>query len=168
MKKLLFIAAAIVLSGNWSALHSAQLIPMSVEDLTREATYVIEGQVLSVNSSWNADRTQIYTYVSIAVSRSIKQDFPLPILEMRLLGGEIPGEDIGMEVYELPKFVPATNVVLFLGQNPQSLTPVISGTQGAFVVTADPATGQLAAIPQEGQVVPKSEFDRRIQQALGR
>lgn len=161
--RLILPALILVLS---TAAVSAPTLWLSIEELATQATYIVEGRILDVRGEWNSDRTQIFSIVRFAVANNMKNEFPLPEVTMKVLGGEIPAEQIGMALPELPRFVAGDNMILFLGANPQTPFPVIGQTQGAIHLVADPATGAPMAVSQEGIAIPKADFVARVQQAV--
>ena len=66
------------------------IVPMSVEDLTRAASDVIEARALETWCSWNAQHTLIYTYTTFQVSRRLKGEAP-EIVTVKQLGGSADG-----------------------------------------------------------------------------
>jgi hypothetical protein len=55
-----------------AALHATTVIPMSIEDLTRASSDVIEGHAVRSWTTWNAQHTLIYTYTTFEVSKKLK------------------------------------------------------------------------------------------------
>ncbi len=69
--KLRFTSAAlcVVLSALcWAT----TVIPMSVEELTRAASDVVEARAVSSRAAWNAQHTLIYTYTTFELTHSLK------------------------------------------------------------------------------------------------
>lgn len=65
--RLLILLAALI-----GAAHATTIIPMSVEDLTRDASLVVEARAADAWTGWNAERTVIFTYTRFSVSRNLK------------------------------------------------------------------------------------------------
>jgi hypothetical protein len=86
MKKTL---AAILLFVAWSA-QATMVKPMSVEELTSEASAVIEGQAVETWSSWNAVHSRIYTFTRVRVSKTLKGT-PADTVVVKQLGGSADG-----------------------------------------------------------------------------
>lgn len=164
--RLFFGSLALLLFS--SVLPAAPNLWLTVDELSDQATYIVEGRVLDVRSEWNNDRTQIYTYVKFAVAQSLKERFPLPEITFRLLGGEILEEEIGMYIPELPVFRAQDEMLLFLDSNPQSFFPFIGHTQGVYYYTTDPATSQEVAINQEDVTLLRTELITRVREAVQR
>jgi hypothetical protein len=160
----LFVAPLILFSVRNG--DSAPTIPLSVEDLTTKAAYIIEGRVLSVKSVWNDDHSNIFSFVRVEIAQSLKGDFPKSELDLWVPGGVIENEDIMELSPELPAFTPQTNVVLFVQSNTRSLYPLVEQTQGAFQIQTDENSGQLMAVSQAGLSLTKLELDNRIRTAV--
>jgi hypothetical protein len=66
------------------------VIPMSVEELTRSASRIVEVQAVSSRSAWNAQHSLIYTYTKFRVIRGLKGD-SAQTLVVKQLGGRAEG-----------------------------------------------------------------------------
>lgn len=64
--------------------------PMSVEELTSEASTVIEGQAVETWTSWNATHSRIYTFTRVRVSKTLKGS-PSETVVVKQLGGSADG-----------------------------------------------------------------------------
>jgi hypothetical protein len=63
---------------------------MSMEDLTRAASHVVEGRALNSWSAWNAQHTLIYTYTTFRVARRLKGG-AVTTITVKQLGGSAEG-----------------------------------------------------------------------------
>ncbi len=66
------LRAFLVVLGYAIALSATTIVPMSVEQLTRAASDVVEAHALHSWTSWNAQHTLIYTYTTFQITRSLK------------------------------------------------------------------------------------------------
>lgn len=87
------------------------VIPMSVEDLTRGATRIVEGRALETWSAWNPQRTLIYTYTRVQVVRTLK-GAATDTLTVKQLGGSAGGYT--QKVAGVRHFVAGEDALLFL------------------------------------------------------
>ena len=83
-----FIAIAAIACCLTAA--ATTIVPMSVDELTKAASHVVEGQALRSWSAWNDQHTLIYTYTSFAVSRTLKGSAPSEIV-IKQPGGSAGG-----------------------------------------------------------------------------
>jgi len=72
------------------AATATTVVPMSLEELTTAASRIVEGQAVKSWSTWNAQRTLIYTYTTFRVSRNLKGGED-PTVTIRQLGGSAGG-----------------------------------------------------------------------------
>jgi len=86
--------------------------PKSLEERIDEAHMIIVGEVLEVRSEWNADRSIIFTYVTVSVEEYIKGSYLLKEIKVKILGGIVDG--IGAWVPDTPSFSKGEKVLLFL------------------------------------------------------
>jgi hypothetical protein len=66
------------------------VIPMSVEELTRSASHIVEARALSARSEWNPQHSLIYTYTTFQVTRGLKGAVAQTIT-VKQLGGSAGG-----------------------------------------------------------------------------
>lgn len=69
MKNILRLTFFIVVAA---AMHATTVVPMSIEDLTRASSDVIEAHAVRSWTTWNAQHTLIYTYTTFEVSKKLK------------------------------------------------------------------------------------------------
>lgn len=72
------------------AANATTVVPMSVEELTRAASDVVEAHALRSWSSWNAQHTLIYTYTSFEVMKKLKGVAP-ELVTVKQVGGTADG-----------------------------------------------------------------------------
>ncbi|MCP8311968.1 MAG: matrixin family metalloprotease [Candidatus Methylarchaceae archaeon HK02M1] len=80
--------------------------------MAERVTHVIIGDVESVESRWNDDKTLIYTYVRISVEDCLQGSLECGEVTIKELGGEV-GE-IGLLVSNKPSFVKGERAKVFL------------------------------------------------------
>ncbi|MGE0406731.1 MAG: hypothetical protein AB7O65_10545 [Candidatus Korobacteraceae bacterium] len=73
-----------------SFVNATTVIPMSVEELTHAAARVVEGEVVGSWSAWNAERSAIYTYSRVRITRALKGGVE-PEIIVQQLGGSAEG-----------------------------------------------------------------------------
>ncbi len=126
----------------------AEMETFSLVDLAYGASSIVRGQVVSVSSQWNADHTNIFTTVTIAVQSYIKGSGEKEIT-FQIPGGEV-GE-IGEWVEHVPAFAEGEEVVLFLQEGD---FPILGWEQGKFTIVDDLVleSGLLSADAFIGQI----------------
>ena len=87
------------------------VIPMSVEDLTRAASSVVEVEVTGSWSAWNSGHSLIYTYSRVRVTRALKGGVQ-PEMIVQQLGGS--SEGYTMKVAGVHALNKGEHAVLFL------------------------------------------------------
>lgn len=114
-----------------ATVHATTIRPMSVEDLTRSANFVVEGRAVDAWSDWNAERTVIYTYTRFAVSRSLKGS-PASSIVVKQAGGVKDG--LKQTLFGVRHFQVGENAVLFLrpSEMPDGTLVVVGLMQGNF------------------------------------
>lgn len=166
------LMSVVVIAG---AVSATTIIPMSVEDLTRGATFVIEGRATDAWTSWNPEHTVIYTYTRFSVARSLKGS-PASNIVVKQAGGVKDG--LKQILFGVRHFQVGENAVLFLRPSEaQDGTAVVVGLmQGNFRVTHS-ASGQTlvsngvpdaSAVTSSGRVTAFSGSIMTLQQLESR
>jgi hypothetical protein len=94
-----------------SVASATTVIPMSVEELTRAASSVVEVDVLNSWSAWDTQHTLIYTYSRVRVAHSLKGGVQ-PEMIVQQLGGS--SEGYTMKVAGVHALESGEHAVLFL------------------------------------------------------
>jgi hypothetical protein len=152
MKKPLPIILILLLT---SITAPAIMDKLNTLQLSANASHIITGQVLSVESHYTADGTSIYTEVLVAVGNQLKGDVRNPEVTIRFPGGEV--HDMGLWIEDSPDFRFGENVILFLLPNDDGSYRVGDMHQGKFTVAND-------VVMENGLAV--GEFLNQIQSAL--
>ena len=151
MKKSLFIILILLLT---SITAPAIMVKLDTPQLTANASHIITGKVLSVESYYTADGLSIYTEVIVAVGNQLKGDAQNPEVTIRFPGGVV--QDKGLWVEDSPVFRFGENVILFLLPNHDGSYRVGDMHQGKFTVAND-------VVMENGLAV--GEFLNQIQSA---
>ncbi|MBI4820563.1 MAG: hypothetical protein HY791_30125 [Deltaproteobacteria bacterium] len=123
------------------------MLPLSIEDMSKEALAVVRARVLQREADWDARHSRIYTHTRLEVLDTIHARASLPKeLLVRTLGGEV-GE-VGMKVAGTPIFADGEEVVVFLRADPEVATEyqVIGMAQGKLHVRRT-AKGLAMVVP---------------------
>lgn len=112
----LLIAACLV--------SATTVIPLSLEQLTRASTHVIEGKAVETWSKWNDSHSFILTYTRFEVQRALKGQAPSTVV-VHQLGGKVDG--VTQKVSGVHLWNSGEKAVLFL--RPGQIR------DGSFVVT---------------------------------
>jgi hypothetical protein len=139
VKKIFFIlSSALIFSlgtGFFTNQGTALMVRKSIEELTYEADSILIGEVKSMESRWNEDRTLIYTYVTISPRDYVKKLSNMGESEeitVKIRGGEVDG--IGLRVSDTPEFREGEEVFLFLKKERLTIFRVAGLFQGKYTV----------------------------------
>ena len=139
MKKICFILSSVAIfslaAGFFPTQGAALVVKKSIEELTHEADSILVGEVKSMESRWNKERTLIYTYITISVRKYTKA---LPnIKEVKEITVKVPGGevgDIGLKVSDTPEFREGEEVFLFLRIEKLPIFRVAGLFQGKYTI----------------------------------
>lgn len=180
MRGLTFLVAVVATAGLAVA---TTVIPMSIEDLVRGSTAVVEGTAGQSWSQWNPEHTIISTYTRFRVLRSLKGAAVQDVL-VKQMGGSAGGYQ--QKVAGVRMFRAGDAAVLFLRPSvANDGTMVITGLmQGNFriessrsgeatVTNGVPAVesfqpGAPATSAYTGSRMTLRQLETRVLQAVGR
>ena len=95
-------------------LSASQFVQIPFDQVAREATYVVRGQVIDTWSAWDDAHEVIYTYATVRVSRYFGERTGPDTLLVREVGGTVDGYT--QEAIGFPAIRRSENVVLFLSE----------------------------------------------------
>lgn len=135
---------------------ATQVKQLSLEDLGSTAATVVRGTVAGVRSYWNAERTKIFTEITVDSEQTFKgaASGSLRILQ---LGGTV--DHVRVTVHGALAWTPGEEVVLFLEPYRDHQFVVAGLSQGKFNIVRDPGTGEafVTRLPvEELELVGKS------------
>lgn len=111
----------------------ATIVPLiGLDQMITEAELIVEGTVVDVTSRWSADKTTIYTDVTLDDLQVVHGHVAGPTVTLRFKGGEVDGYRITVE--GSPSFHPGEREVLFIRGNDRAVSPVVGFFQGRFKV----------------------------------
>lgn len=157
------LAIGLLLAG---AARAYQDVPLDVDQLTRRAVGIVEGQVLTVQSATDPDGQRISTTVLLDAQAWHKGPFPLGSFELRYPGGS-DGDVTFVVLGNALQFTPGERVFLFVDPRfEEAESPLVGGEQGKFVITVDPVTG-LDVIRNAHIAADKAETIAEIEAIVG-
>lgn len=151
---------ALLCWGFESAALFAQSTILTTTELTNQADVVAVGKVASTKSEWNADRTRIFTRVTIAVRECLKGSATGQQLTLLTPGGEI-GE-VGEFYSGSVRFQQEEEVVVFAKGQADREMHLAGGAQGKITVTRDAATGMTTV----GSGIRLDDFRLQVKSAI--
>lgn len=116
------------ISDSFSA---ALMIELSLEDLTALADHILFGTIIDSESSWNEERTAIFTFHTISVEDYIK-GCGRNNLAIKVPGGKAEGLEQWVE--DAATFRKGEDVIVFLNYNSDDTYSVVGGFQGKLIV----------------------------------
>ena len=134
------VLAASMLVTHTSA-RAGTVVAMSLEQMTARADLIFTGRVLGERADWNAERTRIFTYVTLEVDRYFKGRSESSLVTVRLLGGRV-----GRYIAHLPgspKFAIGEKVLLFCAGEQARMPSVLGLSLGKFTIVTDTAGEQI-------------------------
>lgn len=141
MKRLVSLGLLMVVAAMPAG--ASTFLKMTQKDLVRDSAAVVKGQVIQVNSFWNAEGTAIVTEAMVKVDEAFL-GAPDSVVLVKTFGGEVNGYYV--EAHGFPKFTVNEKVLLFLEAEQDGVARVAGYQQGQFRVVQDKA-GVEYAVP---------------------
>jgi hypothetical protein len=129
---------------------TAQSVPGEVLDLADAASVVVIGRIQGL--AVHQDGGAIYTYVDVAVARTLKGAVKPGTIVVKQLGGALP--NLGLWVADQPRWDTGEEVLLFLSVRPRDGTLTTTGlSRGKWQVVPDLQTGAPVAVNGDARVL---------------
>jgi len=140
MRALVPALIGMVLSATTAG--ASVVVPMSLSDLAREATLIVDARVMAVQSV--ADTGRIERIVTLRVAALWKGESE-DVLHLRVPGGTLGRMRTVMT--GVPEFEPGDRLVLFLDAHPAAGLRILGLHQGAWRVQVSPLDGRAHVGP---------------------
>jgi hypothetical protein len=156
------------------------LVPVDLEELSREAHAIVRGRVVAIESRWTDDRRTIETVVTLVAEASLKGPNRTTVQFV------VPGGRVGRYrtiVLGAPEFVLDERVFVFLGWHNlhdsyvlglnQGVFRVAPGSDGSWVVTPPPLivppTGSVRIVRgnRSRRPMPLADFETQVRALVG-
>jgi hypothetical protein len=119
----------------------AQSIQSTTKSLSENSDVILEGKVVKQNSSWNQNKTRIYTEVTVEIDEYLKGNKGNKTLIVTTPGGEVG--DVGELYSHMPSFSNDEEVLLFVKKDKQGENyKVLNGEDGKLTLYRDKKTGE--------------------------
>ena len=126
----------ILLLSGFKISTLSQTKPTDIKNLSVAADVILTGKVTKQNSSWNKDKTRIYTDVSVEVDEYLKGNSSNKTLVVTTPGGEV-GE-VGELYTHMPRFSKDEEVLLFVKKDTKDMNyKVLNGEDGKMTLYTD-------------------------------
>lgn len=117
----------------------AQKESYQLKKLSKEADVILTGKVTQKKSSWNENKTRIYTKATLQVEEYLKGKTNGNSVEITYPGGEVC--DVGELYTHMPKFADNEEVLVFLEKDGKNKGyKVLNGEDGKISVLNDAKT----------------------------
>jgi hypothetical protein len=137
---------------------ASTFLRVDIPELRTMSDAVVQAQVVEVRSAWNAERSMIFTHVTLDVVRTLHGTAPRQIT-VRVPGGAVDG--FTAEMIGAPRFAAGTEVVAFIARWDDGVPMVAGYAQGLSRVLPDRA-GNLMLRGGLGDGMPLVDFVRLL------
>jgi hypothetical protein len=139
---------AIILGGCAQVARATTAVLPSDEKMIVESRAIVRARVLSIGSSFDHERGDIFTYTTLRVREVIKGQITTRRIVIKEMGGQV-GDQI-TKVFGVPEFVPGEEVILYLSTWTDGSLRVHEMFLGKYSIVSDSATGQQFVVRSGG------------------
>lgn len=122
---------ALLLAALLAPLQATTVPEMSFDEIVSRSSAIVHGTVVRSWSSWDPDRTTIWTHYEIQVRTRLKGG-PGPMVTISEPGGEVDGKH--MQIVGAPRYEVGEEVVVFATPTPIGYLRTCGWGQGKFDV----------------------------------
>ena len=153
----------ILLLSGFKISTLSQTMPTDIKNLSVAADVILTGKVTKQNSSWNKDKTRIYTDVTLEVDEYLKGNSSNKTLVVTTPGGEV-GE-VGELYTHMPRFSKDEEVLLFVKKDTKDMSyKVLNGEDGKMTLYTDKKTGEKVTSSNKKISKLKNEIKNYVEQ----
>lgn len=132
----LYFVAVLVNILSLNPAHSSSIQQVDFDSMAKAAELIIDAEVVSVESQWDASNRQIHTYVVFRVNDVIKGTLADSQIRLRFLGGQVGADELRVEGVIYPRV--AERGVYFIETTQRNLVnPLIGWSQGHYIISQD-------------------------------
>ena len=153
---------------------SADIIPLSIEEMTEAADVILMGTVEGLLHGAASPFTvpKMHRQVTVSVERYLKNPLEAETVTVITLGATVGSTTLWVE--DQPEFQESERVLLFLqddpeflDDNPQGYYQVVNMVQGKFTVDSDSAISDYGQVIEDGFRVGEIEFKLSARSIFG-
>jgi hypothetical protein len=119
-------------------------LPADLNQLSRDATAIVRGQIVAVDAQWTDDRRTIETLVTLQTDTYLKGSLG-EVVQFRVPGGSLGR--FRSVVVGAPTFAVGQRVIVFLGSRGPTIPYVLGMSQGVFRLSQSPQGGWMVTPP---------------------
>ena len=118
---IILVLLTIIFQGN---IYS-QTMQSEIKSLSKDADVILTGKVIRQKSSWNGDKSRIFTNVVVQADEYLKGEHSGNTISLVTPGGEVDG--VGELYSHMPEFKNDEEVLLFLKKDKKTNQYKVSG-----------------------------------------
>lgn len=152
MKRLVSMGVLLLLVAAALPVGASTFLRMTPQQMVRDSAAVVQGEVLKVNSFWDAAGRIIVTEALVQVEEKVFGEAP-SVVVVRTFGGTVNGYTV--EAHGFPKFQASERVLLYLEAEKGGASRVTGYQQGQFRIVRDKAGVEYAVptVDEGGSIV---------------
>jgi len=143
VRRLSLLFVALLALCSFAIVQGASVEKLTLSQLAMSAKSIVVGKITNVSYFDAADRSTIYTRITMDVSESLKGT-QSGTINFTQLGGVVG--DRRVTVSGFPQFVVGQELVLFLNDDPSGTIATVGLGQGKFNVLTDQSTGEKKVV----------------------
>jgi hypothetical protein len=138
-----WIGVALMLALLAAPAFATTVTKLNLAQLVKRADLIVQGQVQSVYTQWDAEQHLVFTFISIRVDESLKGGNRQSVL-IRQVGGTVG--TVQMSIAGVPQFKSGEMAIVFLKRQDDSTFQVVGMNQGLYEIVEDFAVSNLSGV----------------------
>ena len=133
VKKIVWLIVILMMASQVSFTQEKE---SKMNKLSKKADVILQGKVVKKDAAWNANKTRIYTKVTLKVDKYLKGKEKKETIDLTIPGGELG--DVGELYTHLPVFEEEEEVILFLKKDKKNNGyKVLHGDEGKIRINRE-------------------------------
>jgi hypothetical protein len=137
------VGIALTLALLAAPAFATTVVKLNLQQLAQRADLIVQGQVQSIYTQWDAGRHLVFTYISIRVDESFKGESRQSVL-IRQVGGTVG--TIQMSIAGVPQFKSGETAIVFLKRQDDGTFQIVGMNQGLYEIVEDFAVSNLFGV----------------------
>ena len=130
---------------------ASSIVQLDITELLQNSELVFAGQVISKESQWNANKTNIFTNITFQVDDVIVGRYPANTLILRFVGGTVDQDKVTIEGSNVPS-LDESGVYFVSSTSEYLVNPIVGWAQGHFLTQKD-SSGTMRMMTQSQELI---------------
>jgi len=124
------------------------ILGMDIDQLTADAEFIFEGEVILSESRQDSSSGIISTYITFNIIDVMKGDYDAAAIELKFMGGVFNGQDVQVSGLKIPEL--GEEGIYFVESTSRDvINPLLGWSQGHFIIVDDDGVRRMSTADLE-------------------